>query len=188
MTKIEYWTVPASPPFLYLVEPIALSLKSWIWLWLHFPVSVLTSCTYVYVFPSQLPVMTRFFKCSSYGAGQYSVYVLQRCGVTHFSCGGHCFPLLSLFLVEEKLKGFPRLEFGWLSAPFPNVVVESCPLCQKGDPFWHHHVVGNSLPSWSCKFPPLFVFFDETVKGFCIAICSNNLDNVLLEVDFVNFL
>ena len=55
----------------------------------------------------------------------------------------------------KKPEGFPRLESDGFSAPFPDVVVESFHLFQKGDPFWHHHVnrKSSALPPFQIPAP-----------------------------------
>ena len=97
--------------------------------------------------------------------------------------------LLLFFAIGErckKLEVCPHLEFGGLSAPLPDVFVKFCRLLQKRDTFWNHHGVGNSMPSWSCKLPPIFDLVDEAGKRFCWVIGPHHLDYIFFEVNFVN--
>ena len=89
-------------------------------------------------------------------------------------------------LCGKNLEVCARLEFGGFLEPFPDILVECFYLCQRGDTFWHHHVVGNYLPSYSCKLSPLIDLVNEVGKRFCGVIGPHHLELFFSEVNFVN--
>ena len=137
-----------------------------------------------------LPVLRYVFTCllrySSGGGGWYTIYVLHRRGVPYFSWGCYRSFMLSMCSVEKQLVLRPRVLVGGLTSPLSDVVVENIRLRQKGDPFGHHHGVGDRLPSFSREFSPLFQLFYQSGKGFRGVIGPHHLHCILLEVDFVN--
>ena len=79
----------------------------------------------------------------------------------------------------------PYLLVVGLAYPISDVFVEHCPLCQKGDPFVHHHGIRNCLTSCSLKFSPLFQLFYQSIKGFRRVVAPHHFYGIFLEVDFV---
>ena len=86
----------------------------------------------------------------------------------------------------KKIKFFPCIEFDGLSAPFPDILIECCRLFQKGDPFWNHHGVGNSMPSCSFNLTPLSKSTNEASMGFCGVIEPHHFEYIFFEVNLVN--
>ena len=115
----------------------------------------------------------------------YTVYVLHRRGVPSFSCGSYRSSLLSMCSMEKQLVLCPRLLVGGLKSPLSDIVVENLRLRQKGDPFGHHHGVGDRLPSFSHDFSPLFQLCYQSGKGFHGVLGTHHLHYILLEVAFV---
>ena len=116
---------------------------------------------------------------------QYTIYVLHCHNVTSFSCGCYHSSLLSMCSVEEHLVVCPRLLVSGMTSPLSDVFVENTCLCQKYDPFEHHHSVGDRLPSWSHKLSPLLQLFYQLGNGFRGVVGPYHLHCILLEVDFV---
>ena len=117
--------------------------------------------------------------------GWCTVYFLHRCGAPPFFA-----VVTALFCSRcdrwKKLVLFPRLEFRRLSSPLADVVVKKTRLCQKGDPFGHHHGIEDCLASCSREFSLLFQLFNQSVKGFRGVVGPHHIDCILLEVDIVN--
>ena len=67
--------------------------------------------------------------------------------------------------VEEYLVFSPRLLVRGLTSPLTDVVVENLRLFQKGDPFGHHHDIGDGLLSCLRKFFPLLQLFNQSGNG-----------------------
>ena len=59
----------------------------------------------------------------------------------------------------------PRLLVGGLTYPISYVVIKKTRMCQKCNPFGHHHVVGYCLPYCSREFSLLFQFFLSIGQG-----------------------
>ena len=87
-------------------------------------------------------------------------------------------------LVEESLLVFPCILVGGLVYQIYYVLVVHVRLCQKGDPFKHHHDIGSHLLSCSRECFPLFLFFDQSVKGFHGVVRPHHLHLILFWVDF----
>ena len=69
----------------------------------------------------------------------------------------------------------PRLLVGGLTYPISYVVIKKTRMCQKCNPFGHHHVVGYCLPYCSREFSLLFQFFYQLGKGFRRVLGTHHL-------------
>ena len=88
-------------------------------------------------------------------------------------------------LVEERLIFGLCLEVRGLASPISYILVEHGRLFQNGDPFRHHHCVGNRLPSCMQKFAPIFKLFDKSGKEICGVISPNHFHRIFFQVNFV---
>ena len=77
------------------------------------------------------------------------------------------------------------IEVGGFSFPLSDVVVEHPRLCQKIDPFVHHHDVRDCLASCSSEFNPLFEIFNLWGKALHRIIVPHHINCVILEVVLV---
>ena len=86
--------------------------------------------------------------------------------LSSFYLNFHRAPFLPVCAAEEHFECRPHIEVGWLLSPFPNVVIESCGLCQESDSFGYHHCVSVDLSPGMCKLLPLIQLLNETGGGF----------------------
>ena len=115
---------------------------------------------------------------------QYTINVLNHRGVIPLSCSGDRLTLLSVVLVEKYIESWPNIEVVLLLTPVSDFIIEGCSLCQKGNPFWHHHGVDNFLPSWSCKSAPLSWLVYEAGEELWGVISPHHIHGLFLKVNF----